>query len=240
MWLAAFSSSSVMPYVRPGGADARRRVDQRHLAEPAGAAVARRVAREVGAVVVVVGADLDQPAGGEPAVDAVDAAPVQRQRPGAAEGARRAPRIGAREHLLRRHVGAEAVAVDGRLVGRAPLAAARHADLQLGAGRPQHDAVEAQLVQPDGARRQHLDVPVPGIRRVGICHTAERGKVGCHLPRGGGRIQLGVHRGAPALDRIGDDAEPQRVALHLAQVDALAGDARGALARGARRDRRRS
>ena len=105
--------------------------------------------------------------------------------------------------------------------------------LELGAGRAKHEPVERQSVEPVGARRQHLDVVVPGVVRVVVRDAAERREVEGDLARRRGRVELGVDGCAPPFERERDDAEAQRVPLHRSQVDGLSGNARRTFARGA-------
>ena len=234
MWLAAFSSSSVMPYVRP--VRPMREVASTSATSPSRAAPRSRArcGGEVGAVGLVV-RRRPRPAGREtnrPWMPSM-------RRPSSVSG-----RVQRNVPIVRRGSGLVKTSSVGMLARkRSPWTVVSSAALHLppramptsrsvpGARSTSRSRLE--LVEPVGARREHLDVPVPRVVRVVVGHATERRQVSRHLARRRGRVELGVDRRAPALERERDDAEPQRVALHLAQVDALAGDARRALARGA-------
>ena len=106
MCAAAFSSSSVWKYGAPALADARGRVDERDLAEPA--AVALRVAVDVRgdevAILLLARVEPDELAVAELAAQPFDQPALKRERERAREPAVRPGRVRARERLLGRHV----------------------------------------------------------------------------------------------------------------------------------------
>ena len=144
-------------------ADARGRVDERHLAEPVGVPVGVDVRREELAVVLVVGFEPHEPTAAELARDALDRPPAEVERPRAAEGALRSRRIGAREVLFRRDVPGEQKALRVLLLAAEPVRAGREPDGEVRAGTAQLDSLELELAERLRPRGERVDVSRPAL-----------------------------------------------------------------------------
>ena len=206
MWAAAFSSSSVLKYVRPVLPIRGRPVDERHLAEAPRAGIDVEERGQEVAIVVRRSLEPDEPPAAELAGDPADLAAVERERARAAKRALGRARLRAREALLGREVRRQELAVRVLLPATDPARARREAQLELGAGPTKLDPLELELGQRGRSARDRIDVRFPaGVAgRVVRAEPAEPEQVVGEPSLRRFFAQLGIGDAGPVRGRPGD------------------------------------
>src|SRR5437879_7534644 len=162
-------------------ADARRRVDERDLAEPASSAV--RIAVEVGrdkvAVLLRARVEPDEPAATELAAETLDQSALERQRERARERPFRCSRVRARERLLGRHVRGDLHAPRRFLLAAEPASAGREPELQVRIRTAQVQSGQLEACELCRTARDRAYVVQPARRALAVLvgQSAEPEKV---------------------------------------------------------------
>ena len=208
----------------PGAPDARRRVDERDLAETRCAVVRRDV--RLHELLALVGTHVDRAAALESHLEAAHDVALHLERIGRPDDAVGALRVRGREHLFGGHV---RDVVDPVRVVECGLPRGRgvQPDREVGAGPAVAERVEPPLVERRRAPLQVRDVLTPRRDRVGLVETHRRRD---GLPQA---LDIGLpeHGLRPALVRSGDD---RPVAVAVGQPQARLRDLAHARARDAR------
>ena len=209
----------------PGPADGRRPVDERDLAEPARALVRL----ELGPDGVLAGGrtELDDLAVAEAKLQVADDRPRQAEGPRRPDDAVRPPPVRAREDLLGgevRHVPEPPL---GLGLGRLPERAGQEPDGEVRPIAVEADRVEAALREQVRPLGEAIDVPPPGLDRIGLVEANRAGNripqaldVGLAEDRLGPAL-VGICRHHPRYAPLGGDAKHVVVVLrHPGRADA--------------------